>query len=88
MTHLLSKFTVHFGNELSAEASELGYCPGEVPGKRIWQDSCDLGLKIKSDKTGKVFTFLFHKYMPNMAGWIYIPYEKGCPCPTLSIYNG
>ena len=35
------------------EASSLGISPGITPGRQVWSDSCDLGFKVRSPRTGE-----------------------------------
>lgn len=87
MKYMLSKFLVHFGEELTAEASELGVGPGFVPGRRLWNDSMDWGLDIESDVSGKVYTFIYSKKLEHGRGWEYTPYQKGCPIKKVVVFN-
>jgi hypothetical protein len=82
----LSKFCVHPNKVLTAEASDLGFKAGQIPGEQLYEDACDFGIKIKSDKTGKVFSFyLDDAYMPDF--WTYFPTDKKCPVPYVTILN-
>jgi hypothetical protein len=77
MTYSLSKFSVHFGNELATDASQLRLNPGHIPAE----------MDIKSDSTGTSYTFKLSKKLPWGNGWVYVPRDKKCPCPSVTIYN-
>lgn len=36
------------------EASELGLRPGNAPHSQCYSDACDVGIKVRSHRTGKV----------------------------------
>jgi len=84
----LSKFCVHPNNVLTADASDLGFKAGQIPGEQLYDDACDFGLKIKSDKTGKVFMFFLNDD-PEISAeyWNYLPTDKKCPVPYVTIWN-
>ena len=44
--------------------------------EQIYDDACDVGFKVKSEKTGKVITFVMKapfRHDEELAGWIYVP---------------
>jgi hypothetical protein len=90
MKFMLSKFN-HWplNKELNQEASILGLRPGFVPGSKLWQDSCDFGIMVESDKTGKVFIFTLDKILgeEDVHGWEFSSYEKDCPIEKVVIFN-
>lgn len=47
------------GNTGFADASELGFKPGETPGERIWNHSMDYGFILKSPRTGNELPFTY-----------------------------
>jgi hypothetical protein len=77
MFHNLSQFTVHFDNELSTDASELGYRPGWCPKEK---------LHIEGEP-GDLHKFRFHRRLPNGGGWVFIPRDRHCPYHAVTIYN-
>jgi hypothetical protein len=57
---------------LVAEASDLGYAPGMIPGARLYNDACDWGMAVRSTRTGKVVRFVLHREERN-------PHEEALP---------
>jgi len=50
-------FTWDGGKGLT-EASDMHLAPGVVPGKRVWNDACDVGFYVRSPKTGTTKLFV------------------------------
>ena len=83
----LKKFTyIESLKAIVAEASELGYKPGVIPGEQVFPDSCDYGLAVESPKTGRIIRFLFEERDDEK--FIYKPYKRdNSPVKELIIYN-
>lgn len=76
MNHMLSQFIYdQKGKSLATEASSLGYKAGQIPGGRLYQDSCDFGIKIESNATGRVLTFLLDERRSNESLFLYVPFN-------------
>lgn len=58
-----------------ADASELGFKPGEVPGGQLYDDACDVGITLCNvHKTHWSYHGDIHRG-DELQGWIFVP----CP---------
>jgi len=62
-------------NEMISEASTIG---DSVMSSRVYDDACDTGFKIRSERTGEVITVTFREVdfsgdEEHSAEWIYAP---------------
>lgn len=49
----VKQFSFHKGHKsIVAEASELGFKPGQVPYSRLYDDSADVGITLRNPDTG------------------------------------
>jgi hypothetical protein len=74
------------GNEGVAFASDLG----TQFRNRIWQDSCDVGFKVKSPKTGRTVLFI-EATSPVMvegevSAWVFRSYREASVI-TITVFN-
>ena len=72
----------------SAEASDLGIRPGELPGKRVWNDAVDVGFYVVSPRTGRKVLFTLQKEDIGDAGeviaWAFVSEDNSV---TIKIFN-
>jgi hypothetical protein len=72
-----------------ADASDLGFPAGTIPGERLYQDACDYGLGIQSARTGNVVRFYLAHEERNpdeIVCWHYRSIQQERPL-ELVIYN-
>jgi hypothetical protein len=75
---------------LVAEASTLGFPVGRPPYERLYDDACDVGIRIQG-KTRKV-RFLFveeitNAYENDLESWNFKPLEDAGPIKRVIIFN-
>lgn len=87
-TYSLERFDRQKPDLLVAEASDLGV---RVPLHRFFNDACDVGIAIRSHKTGREVRFLFtHEDKTpdgDIAGWNFEAYDKDQPIKRVLIIN-
>ena len=85
MELMLSRFVWEREDQaIYAYASDLGYAPGIIPGVRLFQDACDFGIRIRSNKTNKVYAFVLDENRSDSGAWEYVPVkENGVCCDTI-----
>ena len=71
------RFYTHVGTKVkSAEASELGFKPGEVPGGRLYDDACDSGITLNVMGTD-VYTHWYEgeaqHFQGEVTAWVFHP---------------
>jgi len=74
--------------QFTAEASTLGIKPAAMPFVRLFSDACDVGIAIKSDKTGQVVRYYLKniewKYSTGthvddeVVAWHFRPVDRDC----------
>lgn len=74
------RFTFHKQSGiLSAEASDFYDLPRAFE-QRIYDDACDIGVHVRSARTGNIETFYFEKEVRDaeneLIGWVYRPLNK------------
>ena len=81
-------FTWNWGERaLVTEASCLGNYDGF---QRLFDDAADVGLAVKSSRTGKVERFYFNKRNEldgEITDWEYLPENPDCGVKKLVIFN-
>lgn len=89
MRFMLSKFGWERANRcIHADASELGVSPGRIPASQLWNDSCDIGVIIESDKTGKSIEFILNEKESDAMCWYYEPLRSAnSPIDRVMIFN-
>lgn len=78
---------------LTAEDSDLRQ--GATAGgwvQQVWNDSADVGIAIRSHKTGKVERFYLDKVDmtpdgEDIAGWNFLPVDTDCPVKRVLVIN-
>lgn len=84
------------GRSACAEASDMG----NRHLQRLYDDACDVGFKMKSEKTGEVVTFVMASPFyhgegedKELAGWHYIPTSESfrnvpnCQNMEVTVFN-
>jgi hypothetical protein len=79
---------------LTAEDSDLGQMGGPKGGwvQPVWNDSADVGIAIRSHKTGKVERFYLDRVDmtpdgEDVAGWNFLPVDSDCPVKLVLVIN-
>lgn len=70
---------------LSQDASSLGIKPGHVF-EAIYNDACDQGVYVRSERTGKVAPFVLHEEKRGRGGDI-VAWEFHATRPHASMYH-
>jgi hypothetical protein len=85
----LSQFQHDFvGKSLFAEASCLRIPVGKSPCERLFDDACDIGIKIKSDNTGRIINFILDEEKSASHVWVFSPLQsEKSPVHEVAIYN-
>lgn len=76
--HAVSSKKFHYADgELVADASDLGFGAGTVPGERMFNDAADWGIAVRSAHTGRVVRFSLISENRNhdneVVAWVYRP---------------
>lgn len=84
------KFSVHCtGGRISLVTELSDLLPSQtIHAQRLYDDACDVGLAVKSEKTGRVATFVMSSVDERegeVSGWTYTPTrETSCAMPELA----
>jgi hypothetical protein len=76
-------------DKLVAEASTLGFPVGKFPFQRLYDDACDVGIRIQGNKDVR---FLFveedvNDYDQELKCWKFVPIGDAGPIKELIIFN-
>ena len=76
-------------NQLVAEASTLGFPVGKPPYEQLYNDACDVGIRIQGNKSVR-FRFLeeeVNDYDNQLMSWKFVPMEDAGEIKELTIFN-
>jgi hypothetical protein len=76
--------------KLVAEASTLSIPVGRPPFGQLYDDACDVGIRIQGDTTD--YRFLFNEeevnaYDNELLSWKFVPLDRNCPIEEVIIFN-
>ena len=79
----IKEFSHHLGNKmLVAEASTMGWAPGQTHFSQLYDDACDVGLAIYNERTGS--TTYWHTAAEvrdsdgDLTTWVLLPTGESC----------
>lgn len=76
--------------KLVAEASTLGIPVGRDPFERLYDDACDVGIRIQGAVENHRFLFNeeeVNEYDNQLVSWKFIPLDPKCPIEEVIIFN-